>query len=44
MNHVLNDVSDEADDLAAYSQSERPLDSTLIDAVATFILAPDTVK
>jgi hypothetical protein len=44
MNHVLNDVSDEADDLAAYSQSERPLDSTLIDAVATFILAPDTAK
>jgi len=39
MNHVLNDVSDEADDLAAYSQSERPLDGTLIDSVATFILA-----
>jgi pimeloyl-ACP methyl ester carboxylesterase len=44
MNHVLNDVSDEADDLAAYSQSERPLDSVLIDQVATFILATDTVK
>jgi alpha-beta hydrolase superfamily lysophospholipase len=44
MNHVLNDVSDEADDLAAYSQSERPLDSTLTDAVATFILATDTAK
>ena len=44
MNHVLNDVSDEADDLAAYSQSERALDSTLIDAVATFILATDTAK
>ncbi len=44
MNHVLNDVSDEADDLAAYGQSERPLDSTLIDAVATFILATDTAK
>ena len=44
MNHVLNDVSDEADDLAAYSQSERPLDSTLTDAVATFILETDTAK
>ena len=44
MNHVLNDVSDEADDLAAYSQSERPLDSVLIDQVASFILATDTVK
>jgi uncharacterized protein len=44
MNHVLNDVSHEADDLAAYSQSERPLDSVLIDQVAGFILATDTVK
>jgi uncharacterized protein len=44
MNHVLNDVSDEADDLAAYSQSERPLDGVLIDQVASFILATDTVK
>jgi pimeloyl-ACP methyl ester carboxylesterase len=44
MNHVLNDVSDEADDLAAYSQSERPLDSVLIEQVASFILATDTVK
>jgi pimeloyl-ACP methyl ester carboxylesterase len=37
MNHVLNDVSDEADDLAAYRQSDRPLDSELIEAVAAFI-------
>jgi uncharacterized protein len=37
MNHVLNDVTDEADDLAAYNQSERPLDPDLIEAVATFI-------
>jgi pimeloyl-ACP methyl ester carboxylesterase len=37
MNHVLNDVTDEADDLAAYNQSERPLDPDLIAAVATFI-------
>jgi uncharacterized protein len=44
MNHVLNDVSDEADDLAAYSQSERPLDSVLIDQIASFILTTDTAK
>jgi len=37
MNHVLNDVTDEADDLAAYNQSERPLDPDLIEAVAAFI-------
>jgi uncharacterized protein len=41
MNHVLNDVVDDADDLAAYNQSERPLDTTLIDTVAAFILASD---
>ena len=39
MNHVLNDVTDEADDRAAYHQSERALDAALIDSVATFILA-----
>jgi hypothetical protein len=39
MNHVLNDVTDEADDLAAYHQSDRPLDPTLIEEVADFILA-----
>jgi pimeloyl-ACP methyl ester carboxylesterase len=37
MNHVLNDVADDADDLAAYSQSDRPLDADLIEAVAAFI-------
>ena len=37
MNHVLNDVSDEADDLAAYNQPERPLNAALIDAVAAFV-------
>jgi len=37
MNHVLNDVSDEADDLASYNQPERPLDPDLVDAVATFV-------
>jgi alpha-beta hydrolase superfamily lysophospholipase len=41
MNHVLVDVADEADDLAAYNQPERPLDSDLIEAVAAFILASD---
>jgi pimeloyl-ACP methyl ester carboxylesterase len=39
MNHVLNDVTDDADDLAAYNQSERALDAALIDSVASFILA-----
>jgi uncharacterized protein len=41
MNHVLNDVDDDADDLAAYNQPERALDAALIDAVADFILAND---
>jgi alpha-beta hydrolase superfamily lysophospholipase len=41
MNHVLVDVADEADDQAAYNQSERPLDNDLIDAVAAFVLATD---
>jgi pimeloyl-ACP methyl ester carboxylesterase len=39
MNHVLVDVTDEADDLAAYNQPERPLDADMIAAVADFILA-----
>jgi hypothetical protein len=38
MNHVLNDVTDEADDLAAYNQPDRPLDPTLVETVAEFIL------
>jgi alpha-beta hydrolase superfamily lysophospholipase len=37
MNHVLNDVTDEADDLAAYNQPKRPLDPALIDTLAAFI-------
>ena len=37
MNHVLNDVSSEADDLAAYNQPERPLNTTLVEAIAAFI-------
>jgi hypothetical protein len=38
MNHVLVDVTDEADDLAAYNQPERPLDADMVAAVADFIL------
>lgn len=38
MNHVLNDVSSEADDLAAYNQPERPLNTTLVEAIAAFVL------
>jgi len=39
MNHVLVDVTDDADDVASYNQAERPLDPDLIDAVAEFIKA-----
>jgi hypothetical protein len=39
MNHVLVDVTDEADDYAAYNQPERPLDPTMVDTVANFVLA-----
>jgi uncharacterized protein len=42
MNHVLVEVADEADDLAAYNQPDRPLDTELIDALAAFILASGT--
>jgi len=38
MNHVLVDVTDEADDVASYDQAERPLDPALVDAVANFIV------
>jgi uncharacterized protein len=41
MNHVLVDVTDEADNLAAYNQPERALDSALVDSVAAFVLADD---
>ena len=41
INHVLVDVTDEADDLAAYNQPERALDPELVDSVAAFILAGD---
>ena len=38
MNHVLVDVTDEDDNLAAYNQPERPLDAGLVDSVVNFIL------
>jgi pimeloyl-ACP methyl ester carboxylesterase len=44
MNHVLVDVVDDGDDLAAYNQPERALDPDLIEAVAAFILAGDGWK
>lgn len=41
INHVLVDVADDADDLAAYNQTDRALDPDLIEALAAFILASD---
>jgi hypothetical protein len=37
MNHVLVDVTDDGDDVAAYNQPDRPLDADLIEVVADFI-------
>ncbi|MFO1111278.1 MAG: alpha/beta fold hydrolase [Bradyrhizobium sp.] len=37
MNHVLNDVDGEVDDLAAYNQPERPLNAKLIETIAGFV-------
>ena len=42
MNHILVDVGDADDNLAAYNEPERALDPALIDSVAAFILANDT--
>jgi uncharacterized protein len=42
MNHVLVDVGDEDDNMAAYNQPERALDTALIDTVAAFITTGDT--
>ncbi len=39
MNHVLVDVADDADNLAAYNQPERALDANMADAVGVFIQA-----
>jgi uncharacterized protein len=41
MNHVLVDVTDEEDNMAAYNQPERPLDTGLVDSVVNFVLAND---
>jgi len=41
MNHVLVDVTDDADDLSSYNQPERALDPELIGAVAAFIAGSD---
>src|SRR4029077_15342303 len=41
MNHVLVDVTDEADNFAAYNQPDRALDTTMVDALAAFINAED---
>ncbi len=38
MNHVLVDVKDDPDNLAAYGQSDRPLDANMIEEVSAFIL------
>lgn len=38
MNHVLNDVSSAADDLAAYNQPERALNAELVEAIAAFVV------
>jgi alpha-beta hydrolase superfamily lysophospholipase len=44
MNHVLVDVTDEADDIKAYNDAARPLDPVMIDTVANFILAGEAPK
>jgi uncharacterized protein len=41
MNHVLIDVTDDADNMAAYSQSDRALDTTMVDTLAAFINADE---
>jgi uncharacterized protein len=42
MNHVLVDVSDDADDVAAYNQAERPLDPDMTALIGDFILMKTT--
>ena len=42
MNHVLVDVGDDDDNMAAYNQPERALDANLIDTIAAFILADES--
>jgi hypothetical protein len=40
MNHVLVDVTADADNLAAYNQPERAIDANLVDAIAAFVQKP----
>ena len=42
MNHVLVDVTDDSDNLAAYNQPDRAIDAAMVDAVAAFVQAGDT--
>jgi len=42
VNHVLVDVSDDADDVASYNQAERPLDADMTAVIADFILMKTT--
>ena len=42
MNHVLVDVTDESDNLAAYNEPGRAIDAAMVDTVAAFIRADDT--
>ena len=42
MNHVLVDVTDESDNLAAYNEPERAIDTAMVDGVVAFIRADDT--
>jgi len=44
MNHVLVDITDEADDIKAYHDAERPLDPRMVDTVADFVTAGDAAK
>jgi alpha-beta hydrolase superfamily lysophospholipase len=44
MNHVLVDVTDDADNLAAYNEAERPLNTELIETVAAFIGASNMAR
>lgn len=41
MNHILVDVTDDDDDLKAYSDTGRPLDPDLVESVAAFIIGAE---
>jgi alpha-beta hydrolase superfamily lysophospholipase len=44
MNHVLNDVSNDTDDLAAYNQPERALNAKLVEAIAAFVVRDSAAR